>query len=230
MQNDIQRLKQDKALIRSKKNQEEEVLADLMKEVELKHERDLRARIERDQIKKDLMDLDKHRLSTLEQEKKLRLEKLALDRDNLKQKETQLVQDIAKLEHDTKVLDQIRDNERRQVQDSVDKLQKRGTENIKVQDYLLQERSDRLAELKLRRENLEFERLRILNEKEQIKKGEYSSPKRPNYGVYAANQMLHSMENLRNTGIDDIRNRISMDQQRLSQLKVSFPDKMNIFK
>jgi len=220
MQNDIQKLKQEKALIRLKRNQEEEVLADLMKEVEMKNERDLRARIERDQIKKDLMDLDKGKLTALEQDKKNRLESLAVDRENLKQKETHLIQDIAKLENEMRVLDQIRDDERKQVQDSVDKLQKRGAENAGVRDYLLQERSDRLAELKLRRENLEFERMRIMNEKDQIKKGVYSSPKKPNYSVYTANQMLNSMDNLRNSGIDDIRNRISMDQQRMNQLRV----------
>jgi len=116
-------------------------------------------------------------------------------------------------------MDNIRENDMRKVQDSVDKLHRRGNENTKVQDLLLQEKSDKIAELKLRRENLEYERLRIMDEKERVKKGDYSSPKRPNYGVFAANQMLNTMDQLKNYGIDDARTRINQEQQRINQMK-----------
>ncbi len=219
MQHELNKIKQEKGLFRTKKQEQEEALADLLKEVELKNERDLRARIEKDQIKKDLVDLEKNKLTTLEQEKKNQLERLAQDRENLRQKEQHLLNDISRLENDMKVMDNVRDTDMKKLQDSVDKLQRRGNENVKVQDFLLQERSDKIAELKLRRENLEYERIRIMDEKEKVKNGDYSSPKRPNYSLYAANQMLNTMDQLKNYGVDDARTRIQNEQQRINQMK-----------
>lgn len=222
MQNNINRMKQEKAQFRLKKNEEEEALADLIKEIELKKERDLRARIEKDQIKKDLVDLEKQKLTGLEMEKKAQLETLAAERENLRQKETQLVEDIAKLENDYKDMNKIRDEAVRRVGgDALDKLRAQGSENLRAQEFLMQERSDRIAELKLRREHLEFERARIMNEKDKVRNGNYSSPQRPNYALQSVSPLVGHMNGIKNYSVDNARLRASADMQRINQMKVN---------
>ncbi len=58
-----------------------------MIEFEKKKENELRARIEKDQIRKALVDLEKAKVTALAQERKKELEKLAAEREALRQKE-----------------------------------------------------------------------------------------------------------------------------------------------
>ena len=221
IQSEVNRIKQEKATLRTKKQEDEEALADLIKEVELRNERDLRARIEKDQIKKDLADLQKNKLTTLESNKKAQLENLALEREGLRLKEQQLIQDIAKLDTEVKVMDKIRaDDINKKGNNVIDLMQRRGV-NTSAQEVILKERSDKIAELKLRREYLEFERTRILEDKEKVKKGDLSSLKKPNYGLYSANQLLNNINGPTNYSSDNPLLRLkNADQQRLEQMKV----------
>jgi hypothetical protein len=152
MQNEINKIKHEKAEIRLKKQKEEESLADLMKEIELKKERDLRARIEKEQIKKELVNLEKTKLSSLEHDKKAHLEKLAAEREILKQKEDHLMNEIGKLENEKKSLDQIRRDDMERVDKNAEILKQKSKENKSINELLMNEKSDRVAELKMRRE------------------------------------------------------------------------------
>lgn len=221
MQNELDRLKKEKAEIRVRKQKEEENLTDLMKEIELKKERDLRARIEKEQIKKEIMLLEKNKLSSLEQEKKASLEKLAGEREMLKKKEDHLMNELARLEDDMRGLDEIRNQEMDKVNKNAELLKQKGRENKGVNEILIRERSDKIAELKMRREQLDLERQRIMGDLDKIKKGE-TVPKRSNYGLYAANQMLNEMNAMKNYGLGEARDKFQREEDRINQLRVKF--------
>lgn len=221
MQQELNRIKQEKAEIRMKRQKEEEQLADLLREVELKKERELRARIEKEQIKKELTNLEKSKLTALEQEKKAQLEKLAAEREILRQKEDQLINELGKLENDMRTLERIRQEDMERVNEEAEVIKRKGRENKVVSDALMQERSERIAELKMRREQLEFERQRIMGDLDKIKKGEPLATKRSNYGLYAANQMLNDINGIKNYGIDNAREKLLRDEERINQLKAT---------
>jgi len=222
MQRELDKLKIDKANIRAKKQQEEEALVDLIKESEQKKERDLRAKIEKEQIQKELAHLEKAKLTALEQEKKTQLEKLAVDREALKQKEDHLMKEIARLEGDKNAMDRIREDDIKKQEDALDKFKQRGNENMKVNEFLVQEKSDRVAQLKVRREQLEFERQKIMGDLEKVRSGDLSSLRRSNYGVFAANQMLKDINGVKNYDISEMRDKIYEDEKKLERLKVIF--------
>jgi len=228
MQRELDKLKLDKANIRAKKQQEEEALADLIRESEQKKERDLRTKIEKEQIQKELAHLEKTKLTALEQEKKAQLEKLAADREALKQKEDHLMREIGRLEGDMKTMDRVREEDIKKQEDALDKFKQRGNENMKVNDFLVQEKSDRVAQLKVRREQLEFERQKIMGDLEKVRSGDLSTLRRSNYGLFAANQLLKDVNGVKNYGISEMRDRIHGDEKRLEQLKVNFFKKNHV--
>lgn len=229
MQRELDKLKIDKVNIRAKKQQEEEALTDLIRESEQKKERDLRTKIEKEQIQKELANLEKAKLTALEQEKKTQLEKLASDREALRQKEDNLMKEIARLEGDMKTMDRIRDDDIKKQEDALEKFKQRGNENTKVNDLLVQEKSDRIAQLKVRREQLEFERQKIMGDLDKVRSGDLSAVRRNNYGVFAANQMLKDITGVKNYGVSEMRDKIHEDEKRLEQLKVTFQSMFYLF-
>jgi hypothetical protein len=71
---------------------------DLVKELELKKERELRARLEREEISKALKEIERSKLSALERDKRRELEKLAAERENLRLREEEVMDEITGLE------------------------------------------------------------------------------------------------------------------------------------
>jgi hypothetical protein len=222
MQLEIDKIKLDKANMRAKRQQEEDALVDLIRESEQKKERDIRARIERDQIRKEISNLEKAKLTNLEQEKKTQLEKLAADREALRIKEEQLIKEVENLEQETKVMAKVREEDLKKQDDVLDKIAKRGGgENTKVNEVLLNEKSDRVAQLKAKREMLEFERQKIMGNLEKVRAGELPSHRKSNYGLFAANQLLGDVKGMQGYGNPDILEKIKYDEQKLNILKVS---------
>lgn len=220
MQLEIDKIKLDKANMRAKRQQEEDALVDLIRESEQKKERDIRARIERDQIRKEISNLEKAKLTNLEQEKKTQLEKLAADREALRIKEEQLIKEVENLEQETKVMSKIREEDLKKQDDVLDRITKRGGENTKVNEVLLNEKSDRIAQLKAKREMLEFERQKIMGNLDKVRSGELPALRKSNYGLFAANQMLGDVKHMQGYGPPDILEKIKQDEQKLNQLKV----------
>ncbi len=74
---------------------------DLVKELEMKNDRELRAKIEKDEIQKALKEIEKTKVSALERDKRRELERLAADRENLRLREEAVMDDIRGLEANT---------------------------------------------------------------------------------------------------------------------------------
>jgi hypothetical protein len=58
-----------------------------MDELDMKRDRELRARAEKQDIQKALMEIERNKITLLEREKKRELERLAAERENLRIKE-----------------------------------------------------------------------------------------------------------------------------------------------
>jgi uncharacterized protein involved in exopolysaccharide biosynthesis len=70
----------------------------LIKELELKKDRELRAKIERDEISRALKEIEKTKTSALERDKRKELERLAAERENLRLREEEVMDEITGLE------------------------------------------------------------------------------------------------------------------------------------
>ena len=74
-------------------------MLDLVKEFEGRKDRELRARIEKEEIQKALKEIERTKISALEQDKRRELERLAADREGLRLKEEEVMDEIKNLEH-----------------------------------------------------------------------------------------------------------------------------------
>ena len=66
MDDELNKLKDDRHKIRLKRDDDQQAFSDLLHDLESKKEKEIRARIEKDQIRRALMDLEKAKLSTIE--------------------------------------------------------------------------------------------------------------------------------------------------------------------
>lgn len=94
MDEELNKLKEERQKIRLKRSDDEQVFQDLLYDLEQKKEKEIRARIEKDQIRRALMDLEKAKLTSIEQEKKRQLEGLIAEREVLRSKENDLLDQI----------------------------------------------------------------------------------------------------------------------------------------
>ena len=79
---------------------------DLMKDLQQRKELELRARLEKEQIFKTIKDLDSKQLTTLERERKKELERLAGERESLRQREQRMLDEVKNME--TQLMEQER--------------------------------------------------------------------------------------------------------------------------
>lgn len=212
MEREVYSLKEERQKIRLKKLQDDGQLEDLLHDLEMKKEKELRARIEKDQIRRALVDLEKTKLSTMEAEKKKELMKLNNERETLRLKEEELMDEITKLDENARNMDQMRRDEINKLQSVHDGLRGKKLENRRVDEMMVQERSDKIALLKLKREQLEGERMRIMDNLEKVKSGDLGSVKKnpANLKLMAASNIL---------GGDYNNPSLMRDRDRIDQLK-----------
>lgn len=150
-------------------------MLDLLKEIQMRNDKELRAKIEKDQIRRAIVDVEKSSKQTsISLEKKRELDRLLNERENLRVKEIELIDDIEKMEVE------MRNNPSQQG-------------NRRIADVIVQERADKVLNLRLRRDQAEAERSRIMGNLELIQNGEITSLKKAgmsNLGVMAARNML----------------------------------------
>ncbi|KAL4430115.1 hypothetical protein ABPG74_013562 [Tetrahymena malaccensis] len=219
---ELNKLKEERMKIRLKKKEDENVLQELLYELEMKKEKEIRARIEKDSIRRALVDLEKAKLSAVGQEKKRELEKLIQEREALRLKEQELVGDIENLESNSKNLDIMRQEELQRMQKVVDGLQFNKKENNKVNEKMVEEKAERMVQLKLRREQLENERARIMNNLEKIKSGDIKGvigSNNVNLGLATAKNILGDMRDLGNFNVPGMREKVRAEEERLRQMK-----------
>lgn len=92
-------IKKERNFIRQTRMEQDQAMHDLIKELETKKDRELRAKIEKEEIQKALKEIERTKTSALERDKRRELEKLAAERENLRLKEEEVIDEIKNLEN-----------------------------------------------------------------------------------------------------------------------------------
>ncbi|CAD8204694.1 unnamed protein product [Paramecium pentaurelia] len=228
MEDELNKLKNDRQQIKMKRDDDRQAFEELLHEVEQKKEKEIRARIEKDEIRRALMDLEKAKLTAIEQERKRELEKLIAEREALRMKENELIKDIESMEQNTRMLDQMRQEEVSKINNVIEGMQLKQKNNTKLNEDLIQERSDNVAKLKLKREQLEGERLRIMDNLDKLRNGDLKAAQRGGTMNLVANakNILGDMKQMENFNAKLHDGRFVEQQQRINQLKQQKPEFM----
>lgn len=75
-------------------NAQDQEMYSLLRELEQRKEKELRAQIEKEEILRNIKDMDQKQLGVLEREKKRELEKLAAEREALRVREQQMLDEV----------------------------------------------------------------------------------------------------------------------------------------
>ena len=84
---EVDEFKREKNELRLARLEQDRQLEDLMKELEMKRDREMRARIEKNQIQAALQEVEKNKITAMERDKRRELERLAAEREALRLKE-----------------------------------------------------------------------------------------------------------------------------------------------
>ena len=223
---ELNTLRLERQQIRAKRKQEEAVLEDLLNELDKRKERELKARAEKEQIDMALHELESRKLTTLEAEKKRELQKLHNEREALRLKEEEMLNEVQRLQN------RIDDNERlwKAERDKAN-LEAQGVDvSINMQNLhkrqlqLAKERGEFAASLVKKREVLESERVRIMDDLRKVKKGDYGSIRKNAAGVLVASKILAnpsatSDDRRLPSQAQRMREKMNEDYERLEQLK-----------
>ena len=226
VRDELNNLRLERQQIRAKRKQEEAVLDDLMNELDKRKERELKARAEKEQIDMAMRDLESRKLTTLEAEKKKELQKLHDEREALRLKEEELMNEVQRLQQ------RIDDNERlwKAERDKAN-LEAQGVDvSINMQNLhkrqlqLAKERGEFAASLAKKKEILENERVRIMDDLRKMKKGDFGSIRKNAAGVMVANRILgNPAVNLEERKLPSqaqkLREKMNEDYDRLDRLK-----------
>lgn len=95
---EIQQLKNKKHLMRLQEDTDESKIIELLKDLEKAKEKDLRAELDKEEIKQAIKDMDHTALTHADRLKRRELEKLSKERENLRVREQEMIDDIKKME------------------------------------------------------------------------------------------------------------------------------------
>jgi len=191
---ELRKLKIRQQKIRAQRNQDEREIRDLMRDLEKRKEVELRARMEREVVKRELRNLDAVQLKSIESERKQEIAQLARESEQLKMREDELMSEVAKLE------DRIQNREKsfKQQQDQVEdyytkNLNQKKDAHKNEQMQLAQYRGQRAARLKAQRQKLENDRAKLEEEMSKVNQ-EVARKHGPKSGVSSGSSLLVGFE------------------------------------
>jgi len=156
--NDLDRYKEERQKIKLKRIEEE---ADFMSQLEILEQKkadEIKAKFEKTQIRHAIKNLEKDKIDALQNEKHLELERLEAKRKMMKEDEDKLLREIQTLEGNQIQINQIYETERNKVNKIGDQIRQKRDENDNAKKNLYQEKADRVAYLKAKREALNVEK------------------------------------------------------------------------
>lgn len=198
---------------------------DLMKDLQQRKELELRARLEKEQIFKTLKDLDSKQLTTLERERKKELERLAGERESLRQREQRMLDEVKNME--TQLMEQER--QFKQARESTTTAATRliasnpdftnETEIRKKELQFAKERGTKVVEVKAQRDKLEKERTRIMEDLDRLMSYNTIPQRRNDAARLAADSSYgppYSFMQLE----PSLKDKLTNDQHRINKLRV----------
>ena len=214
---EVRQLKIRQQKMRALKTQEEREVRDLIVELEKRKELELRQRLEKEMVKRELRSLDAVQMKSLEHERKAEIAKLARERGALKHREDDLLAEVKKLE------DRMADQELkfRTQQSAVDEYFEKqnlaGRTSTKHEEMqLAQHRGQRAAQLKEQRQNLLEKRKQLRQKALQMNVVLTPMPDASDEKVQHAHR--EELENI----VDTVQKNIGKEQARLKQMKIDF--------
>lgn len=125
---------------------------DLLKELKTKNDRELRAKIEREEIQKALKEIERTRTSALERDKRRELEKIAAERESLRLRELEVMDDIQNLEMQMEKQEkQLKEEQDRKLH-AVDGSEYFGEVMRRKEVQLVRDRGEQIAEVQHKRD------------------------------------------------------------------------------
>ena len=196
-------------------------MLDLVKELEGRKDRELRARIEKEEISKALKEIERTKISALEQDKRRELERLAADREGLRLKEEEVMDEIKNLEHKLYEQERMQRERRDPTGDQIAKSQYYGNEMRKKEIEIAKQRGEDLAQLKHRKELLEKERVRILDDLDRVKNGDITALRRNEASRWVGNDIIaNPSRDFNKMKLDPaLKDKLVTDQVRIKKLK-----------
>ena len=149
-------------------------MMDLLNELKSRKDREIRAKLEQEEIQKVLKEINRDKASALERDKRRELERIAADRENLRLREEAVMDEIRNLEEEAYEGERVLQEHRKQLQNKVDNSEYLTKEMRKKEIELAKSRGEELAKLKHKKEMLEVDRNKIMNDLEKWKNGDIS--------------------------------------------------------
>ena len=151
-QEELRQLKIKQQKMRAMKTQEEREVRDLMTELEKAKELELRQRMEKEMVKRELRSLDAIQMKQLEQERRAEIAQLARERNALKHREDDLLNEVKKLETRMEEQEMKFKTQQKAVDQYFEKTKAAGKASTKhEQMQLAQHRGQRAAQLREQR-------------------------------------------------------------------------------
>lgn len=196
-------------------------MMDLLNELKSRKDRDIRAQLEQQEIQRALKEIDRDKASALERDKRRELERIAAERENLRYREESVMDEIKNLEEKVYEGERKLQEQRKTLQGKVDKSEylTKGMRDKEIE--LAKQRGEELAKLKHKKELLEEDRQRIMDNLDNVKNGDLNAIRKNEASRWVANDII-SKSNLDFKNIqlsDSMKNKLVSNQARINKLK-----------
>ncbi len=217
---DIQEMKNRKHLLRLQEEDNNEEVMTLLKELEKAKEKEIRADIDKEEIKKAIVDMDHSALSHADRQKRRELEKLSSERENLRIREQQMIDEVKKMEEEMV-------KKERKFREEADEARKVNNDDVfaineikKKELEMAKERGDKVVKLQHKRQQLEKERARIMNDLEDVTHGRAPDGRPKSSLSNAGMDIMRNTRDLDRADIDPaMKDKIIADQVKINHLR-----------
>ena len=166
---ELRQLKLRQQKLRAERNKEEREVRETMMALEKRKDRELKIRLEKERVKRELRGMDGAHLKSIEQERKQEIAQLAREREALKRKEDDLINEAEKLTKRIKEQEEKFLRQRNTVKEYYNNEAERGKANTKDEKLLVaQHRGERLAAIKAEKAGLQAKRDAIMKRAEKM--------------------------------------------------------------
>lgn len=185
-------------------------------------EQEFKEKLEKEQIKRTVKDLDKDKLKILKKEKEIEQERVAQEAQLMQRRERELKEQVERLENEMKENQRIYEENARKVHEQSEVARKvSDQENLKRR--LFEEKAQRIADLKARQNNLLGEKQMYEKLEAEIKAGQMPDREQIAKAQERVNangqQHLSDIKGLQSYNADNLKSRIENGQRRIDQLR-----------
>eukprot|EP00347_Sterkiella_histriomuscorum_P021982 403332092 len=222
----LQDMKKERNFLRQQRMEQDKAMHDLIKELELKKERELRAKLEKEEIQRNLKEIEKTKTNALERDKRRELERLAAERENLRMREEEVIDEIKNLEAKSYEQERRLKEDREKKTQQVNNSEYYGQVMRRKEVEIAKQRGEDIAVLQQKKDNLERDRQRIMEDLDKVKQGDFTSLRKNEASRWVANDIIQrgggpsSGFDITRVQLDPaVKDKLLTDQVRINHLK-----------